>query len=176
MKRTAQQRTNGFWGLLLLLVVAPGLAQDSRTVIGPTNPALQEGADLLLRGDASEGVRLTQVGLAQANSARERQTAWSNLCAGYVLLGQLETGLEFCDLVIAETDKNWRAYSNRALIYIRMQRYAEAEQDLEKGESISPEARTLKSVRAMWRDAVEPVAPSITIDDRRQSGDDDDFE
>jgi tetratricopeptide (TPR) repeat protein len=163
-----------FWGLLLSLVATAGLAQENRTIIGPINPPLQEGADALLSGDAEDGVRLTLQGLAQATSTRERQTAWSNLCAGYVMLGQLEKGLEFCDKVIAETDTNWRAFSNRALIYIRMQRYAEAEQDLDKGESISPEARTLKAVRAMWRDAVEPVAPSITIDDRRHPRDDDD--
>lgn len=153
----------------LLVVGAPlAAAQESRTVIGPANPPLQDGAEALLMGDAEEGVRLTLQGLAQAGSIKERHTAWSNLCAGYVMLGDLRTGLEFCDRVIAETDRNWRAYSNRALIYIRMQRFDEADADLKKGEAISPNARTLKAVRAMWRDAVEPVAPSIVIDDRRR--------
>lgn len=154
---------------LLCLTTPDAEAQESRTVIGPTNPPLQDGAEALLAGDAAEGVRLTLQGLAQAGSMKERHTAWSNLCAGYVMLGDLQTGLEFCDRVIAETDLNWRAYSNRALIYIRMQRFDDADADLEKAEAISPNARTLRAVRAMWLDAVEPVAPSIVIDDRRRT-------
>lgn len=144
------------------------MAQESRTVIGPSNLPLQEGANALLAGDADEGVRLTHVGLSQAGTIKERHTAWSNLCAGYVMLGQIDRGLEFCNQVIAETDSNWRAYSNRALIYIRLRQFDAANQDLLSAEAIAPGARTLQAVRAMWRDAVEPVAPSIIIDDRRQ--------
>lgn len=159
----------GWAAIALLLAVSwPAAAQDSRTVIGPSNPPLQEGANALLAGDAEEGVRLTHIGLSQAATARERHTALSNLCAGYVMLGKIETGLEFCNRVIEQTDRSWRAYSNRALIYIRLQRFDEAEQDLLQAESIAPNARTLQAVRAMWRDAVEPVAPAIIIDDRRQ--------
>ncbi len=169
----ATRKRNWSWGVLLVMTAQLLLAQESRTVIGPKNPPLQQGAEALLTGDAKEGVRLTLQGLAQASSAKERQTAWSNLCAGYVMLEDLETGLEFCNRVIEETDRNWRAFSNRALIYVRLQRYEEAEQDLLQAEAISPGARTLKAVRAMWRDAVEPVAPSIVIDDRRQSADED---
>ncbi len=137
-------------------------------MIGPSNPPLQEGATALIAGDAEEGVRLTLIGLAQAATARERQTGLSNLCAGYVMLGRLDTALEYCNRVIEETDRNWRAYSNRALVYVKMQRFAEADADLVKAESLAPNARTLKAVRTMWRDAVEPVAPAIVIDDRRQ--------
>ena len=153
---------------LLLVLVGMAAAQDSKTVIGPSNLPLHDGANALLSGDAEEGVRLTHLGLSQAGTMKERHTAWSNLCAGYVMLGRIETGLEYCDLVIAETDRNWRAYSNRALIYIRLQRFDEAEQDLLSAEAIAPGSHTLQAVRAMWRDAVEPVAPAIIIDDRRQ--------
>ncbi|MDH3531444.1 MAG: hypothetical protein OEO82_00865 [Gammaproteobacteria bacterium] len=152
----------------LLLVSADVLSQDTRTVIGPTNPELQYGADALLAGDAQEGVRLTLAGLKQAGSARERHTAWSNLCAGYVMLEQYQTALEYCNQVLEENDRHWRAYSNRALVNIKLQRYAAAEQDLQHGESLAPNSRTLQAVRAMLLDAVEPVAPSIVIDDRRQ--------
>ena len=151
-------------------------AQEAKTVVGPVNPELHDGAEALLAGDAEAGVRLTLIGLQQANTARERYTAWSNLCAGYVMLEQLDTALDYCNRVIEATDGHWRAYSNRALVYVKLKRYDEAEQDLQKGEALSPGARTLKAVRAMLRDAVEPVAPSIVIDDRRQPpepGDDD---
>ena len=160
------------------LLVAAGLAaglslaaaQEPSTVIGPRNIALQDGANALLAGDAEEGIRLTLQGLRQANNVRDRHTGWSNLCAGYVMLNQLQAGLEFCDKVIAETDNHWRAYSNRALIYVKLGRYDEAEQDLQAAEALAPEARKIKAVRAMLRDATDPVVPSVIIDDRRKPG------
>jgi len=170
------------WGLSATVIVCvscwsfASLGQNARTVIGPTNPALQDGADALLAGDAAEGVRLTLLGLESAGSARDRQTAMSNLCAGYVMLDDLDAALEYCDRVIEENDNRWKAFSNRALIYVKMQRYEEAELDLQRGEAIAPNARTLRAVRAMLLDAIEPVAPNIVIDDRRQPAKDADVE
>jgi len=155
-------------GLILALSVAA--AQEASTVIGPRNIDLQDGANALLAGNAEEGIRLTLQGLRLANNERDRHTGWSNLCAGYVMQNQLESGLEYCDKVIAETDRHWRAYSNRALIYVKLRRYDEAERDLQAAEAIAPEARTIKAVRAMLRDAIDPVVPSVIIDDRRTPG------
>lgn len=158
----------------LVLIAAGATAQLNQTVIGPSNADLAAGADALRAGDAEEGVRLTLRGLHFAQSDREWQAAHSNLCAGYLLLNQLDKALQHCNTVLAENDNYWRAYSNRALIYIEQKRYAEAEQDLQKGESISPNARTLKRVRLVLNDAVNPVSPTITIDERRQPADDGD--
>ena len=49
----------------------------------------------------------------------------------------------------------------------RTERYPEAERDISTGEALNPNARTLKTLRGMYRDAVDPVSPSIIIDDRR---------
>lgn len=147
-------------------VVAIG--QEARTVIGPRNQNLADGANALLSGNAQEGVRLTLLGLEHAASARDRKVGMSNLCAGYVLLDELDSALEYCNRVLEIDDKHWKAYSNRALVYVRMRRYDEAEADLQRGEAIAPNSRTLRAVRAMLLDAVEPVAPSVVIDDRRQ--------
>lgn len=152
-------------------VVPSALAgEESKTVIGPSNQALYDGARALLEGDGEAGVRLTLEGLARVTSKRDRITAWANLCAGYVLLEQLDTALEYCDRVIEANDRHWRSYSNRALILVRLGRYAEAERDLRHAEAIAPKATTVKRVRAMLLDAVEPVTPRIEIDDRRQGG------
>ena len=151
-----------------MLFGSAAMAQSAKTVIGPSNLELKEGADALLAGDADEGVRLTLAGLQKTTSTRDRHTAWSNLCAGYVILEQFDTALEYCDKVIAENKGHWRAYSNRALVYVKLKRYDDAERDLQKGEKIAPNARTLKAVRAMLLDAIAPVAPSVVIDDRRQ--------
>lgn len=152
----------------MCLVAAGAAAEQQKTVIGPSNPELHDGAQALLAGDAEEGVRLTLVGLAHATSKRERMIGMSNLCAGYIMLKDLDTALDYCDRVIAEDDRFWRAYSNRALIHVLQKRLEEAEADLEKAEAISPNSRNVKVVRSMLRDETEPVAPNIVIDDRRQ--------
>ena len=159
----------------LCLLATSVLGQENKTVIGPGNVPLSDGAAALRAGDAKEGVRLTILGLNQALGSRERRTARSNLCAGYTLLQNYVTALEYCDAALLEDDKYWAAYSNRALIYIKLRRFEEAEQDLIKGEALSPNARTLKAVRKMYLDAVHPVAPIIIIDDRQDpEGEEDD--
>lgn len=151
----------------LALCTSPVCAQEAKTVLGPTNIALQEGANALLARNAEDGIRLTLIGLQQANNASERETARGNLCAGYALQKQYETALAYCDEVLQENDRNWRAYSNRALIYIQLERFEEAAHDLLRGEAISPQSRSLKAVRRMYEDATNPVSPHIIIDDRR---------
>lgn len=142
------------------------------TVIGPRNPDLHEGAKLLLAGDAEAGVRQTLEGLEVAVGEREHEAALSNLCAGYILLAQYQAALGYCDLLLARNDQNWRAYNNRAVIYIKLSQYAKAEQDLARGEALRPGAHTLKVARAMYMDAVHPVAPEVEVDDRQTPTDD----
>jgi tetratricopeptide (TPR) repeat protein len=146
--------------------LAPAEAQ-SKTVIGPRNPDLQEGAQQLLRGNGELGVELTLRGLEYAQGAREEEAALSNLCAGYVMLKQYDEALRYCDLVLARNDQNWRGYNNRALVYIHTKQYEKAHADLLRGEALNPEARTLQIARAIYLDAVEPVTPEIEIDDRQ---------
>jgi tetratricopeptide (TPR) repeat protein len=157
--------------LCLAAVVAQG--QESKTILGPTNPDLYYGAEALLAGDGEEGVRLTLLGVKHAANSRDRITGLSNLCAGFIMLEQYEIGLSYCDQVLAENDKHWRSYSNRALAYLKLGRLEETEADLQKAEAIAPNARTVKVVRSMLLDATNPVAPLIVIDDRRQAADDD---
>ena len=146
-------------------------ASDSRTVIGPRNPDLKDGADALLAGEVEEGIRLTKLGLEAALGRRERHAALSNLCAGYVMLAQYDTALGYCNEVLSENENNWRALCNRALIYVRTERYDEARADLDRGQEIAPGASHLKEVRGMLLDATDPVMPNIIVDDRRDAGD-----
>ena len=158
----------------LCLVFLSASAQESKTILGPSNQDLYAGANALLAGDAEKGVRLTLAGLKRERRGQDRLTGMSNLCAGYIMLEQLETALTYCDQVIAETDNHWRAYSNRALAYVELQRYEEAEQDLQKAEALAGNARTVKIIRSMLLDATDPVAPQVVIDDRRRPEKEDD--
>lgn len=147
--------------------------ESARTVIGPRNPALANGAEELLAGNVEEGLRLSKLGLDAAVGQRERQAGLGNICAGYVMLEQYDTALGYCDQALGEYDRNWRTLCNRALIYLKTQRFAEAEADLQAAEAIAPNATALKEVRGMYLDATAPVTPNIVIDDRRSAGQND---
>jgi tetratricopeptide (TPR) repeat protein len=163
---------------LLTLLASVALAQApagqsdavAKTVIGPDNVDLADGAAALRIGDAEEGVRLTQRGLAKASSRRDRVAGYSNLCAGLVMLDRLDEALDACNSALELDEGHWRSYSNRALVYLRQERYEEADRDISTGEELNPSARTLKTLRSMYRDAVDPVSPTVIIDDRREAG------
>lgn len=160
---------------LLTMPLQPDLAQardrermetGSKTVIGVRNMPLKSGAEALLAGDYEEGIRLTHLGLTQAFGVREEEAALSNLCAGYLQLEKYDTALQYCEMLLARNDEHWRAYNNRALIYMKTKQWDKAEADLIKGEELNAGAHTMKLARAMYMDAVHPVSPEIEIDDR----------
>lgn len=150
------------------LLSSSGWASDPAYVIGSRNPDLSEGARLLQSGNDEDGIRLTLLGLKSATNARDEEHALSNLCAGYTNIGDYQTALKFCDLVLARNDKTWRAYNSKAFIYIHTKQYEKAEIELLKGEAINAAARSMKIARAMYLDATQPVEPAIVIDDRKR--------
>ena len=158
--------------LLLLLVTGTASAfqdmGDGAVAVGPTrNVKLQDGAGALDVGKAEKGVELTLEGLKDARGTLERRTALSNLCAGYLMLEELDKALHYCNEALEVNDQNWRVYNNRALIYVLQKRFAEAEADLAMCEELHPHARPTKVVRQLLVHAKNPVAPIITVDDRR---------
>jgi len=167
---------------MILLLPCLTQAQDSerqsttsKTVLGVRNPALKSGAEALLSGDYEEGVRLTHLGLTRAMGVREEEAALSNLCAGYLQLGKYDTALQYCEILLTRNSEHWRAYNNRALIYMKTGQWDKAEADLIKGEELNAGAHTMKVARAMYMDAVHPVTPEIEIDDRdKEEGDESD--
>lgn len=154
--------------LLAMLVLAPACwAQEPAFVIGSRNPDLYEGARALLAGRNEEGIRLTLSGLEKANGKKEEEVALSNLCAGYTNLGDFNTALKYCDILLQRNDQLWRVYSSKALIYIFTKQYDKVEPVLAKGEALNPGAQSLKIARALYLDATKPVRPEVEIDDRK---------
>ena len=136
-------------------------------VIGSRNSDLSNGARALLGGRNEEGIRLTLLGLNAANGKKEEEIALSNLCAGYTNVGDYETALKYCDILLRRNDKIWQIYTSKALIYIFTKQYDKAEQELIMGEALNPGARSMKIARALYLDATNPVVPEIEIDDRK---------
>ena len=151
-----------------ILLVSASSAQDSKVVIGPRNLDLADGAQELLAGNARDGVELTLRGLKFAQGRREKEAALSNLCAGYIMINELNSALSYCNMLLLSNDRHWRGYNNRALIYVMQEEYKKAEEDLLIGQEINPNARTLKVVKGMLLDATQPVELNIIIDDRKR--------
>ena len=143
-------------------------AEEPRFVIGSSNPDLYKGARALLAERYEEGIRLTLLGLEAANDKKGEEVALSNLCAGYTNMGDYESALKFCDILVQRNDKLWRPYNSLALIYVSTKQYDKAEQALIKGEALNPGAQSMKIARALYMDATQPVTPGIEIDDRKK--------
>lgn len=162
--------------LFSLVFNLSGLAAEegAKTVLGPRNVNLADGARALLAGDGEEGVRLTLRGLEMASGDRERKTALTNLCAGYLLLRQPAMALAYCSEALEMDPAYWRAYNNRALAYLQLGRYEESEADIRRGQALRPDSEKLKVVRSLLLDKTHPVRESVEIDERRNPGDSDD--
>ena len=148
----------------------PAAPASPTTTAGPRNPPLYEGSQAFLAGDTENGVRLTLEGLSLAQGRREEEAALSNLCSGYLRLRQFDAALRYCDRLIELNENAWRGYNTRAMVYLELQQYEKADQDLTRAEAINPGAQTLQVARAMYMDAVHPVAPAVEIDDRSNQG------
>jgi tetratricopeptide (TPR) repeat protein len=162
--------------LVVLLPVYSDIAAEegAKTVLGPRNVYLAEGARALLAGDGEEGVRLTMLGLNTAIGNQEKTIALSNLCAGYLLLRQPTVALGYCDEVLEMDSAHWRGYNNRALAYLQLGRYEESEADVRRGQALRPGSRKLKIVKGLLLDETQPVRESIEIDERRDPDESDD--
>ncbi|MCO4809995.1 MAG: hypothetical protein KC572_00220 [Gammaproteobacteria bacterium] len=170
-------RQIGYWILLVaafLLLACPELAanEESKVVIGPRNALLADGANALLAGDGVEGVRLTLRGLEMAQGEVERKMGHSNLCAGYILIDKPRTALPHCNWVLERYPNHWRTYNNRALVYLKLERFEESEADIARGQELSPSSRNLKIAKGMLLDETDPVRANVEIDERRSAMED----
>lgn len=137
-----------------LLSTAPAWAQHThaQSVFG-ADPNLSEGAMALRLGDYDEGIRLTLAGLrsptGRAHSVKTRSAAHSNLCAGYLMASQLQNAREHCNEALRIMRNNWRAYSNRAVLFVLTGQLKRAAEDLERGKRINPGSRRLVEVEEL---------------------------
>ncbi len=148
-------------------------ASAATTVVGPRNQPLYDGGQAIQAGYIETGIRLTLEGLSLAEGKREEEAALTNLCTGYLRLRQFDAALKYCNMLLERNENAWRGYNSRAMIYLELEAYEKADEDLKRAEAINPGAQTLKAARALYMDAVHPVAPAVEIDDRQNRQDPD---
>ena len=134
--------------LCIAAAVATGEAHavdsaQSTTTIGPSNPALADGATALDAGRIEDGIRLTLDGLKAPADPADKAAGYSNLCAGYAILKQWDEALVHCNTALGMSKNNWRTFNNRAAVYVAKGQYELALADLRAGLEISPNSRTL---------------------------------
>ena len=139
------------WALIVFsFLMSTAWADEPRFQVGSSNPDLYAGAQALYAGRHEKGIRLTLKGLEAATDRRQEETALSNLCAGYTNMGDYETALKYCEILLQRNDRLWRPYNSLALIYIDTKQYDKAQEALEKAEAINPGASTVKIARALY--------------------------
>ena len=111
--------------------------------------------------------------MSLADGRREEEAALTNLCTGYLRLRQFDAALKYCNMLLQRNENAWRGYNSRAMIYLEQEAYEKADEDLKRAEAINPGAQTVKVARALYMDAVHPVAPAVEIDDRQNRQDPD---
>ena len=95
---------------------------------------LVEASMALSLGDAERGIRLIEEELARGIERRsDTAKALSNLCAGYILIGDYDRALVHCDRSLEIDQTNWRAFNNRASAFLGQGRLDEAITDLGRG-------------------------------------------
>lgn len=152
-REDARMRNHLAIALLAALASAAAAAGEpamSATVIGP-NSLLTEGTDAMLAERWQRGIELLEEGLKSSSDASERAAALSNLCAGYVALGDYDRALESCDAALKLDAGNWRTYNNRAGALLGKGRLDEALHDVEAGLALDPIGVTLRKMETLVR-------------------------
>jgi tetratricopeptide (TPR) repeat protein len=130
------------------------------------NEMLAAGSRALRTGDYQEGIRLTHLGLERSgNSAYERTTALSNLCAAYAATGEPDEAIRFCSESLVIDEKNWHALSNRAYAHWLKGMHEEAASDLEAAAAINPGAREIETIRGMINQST--LRPRVDVEARQ---------
>lgn len=149
----ARMRNRLLFGLLATLLTAASVRADeamSSTVIGP-NALLTEGTEAMVAERWRQGVELLEAGIKVASDPDQRAAAYSNLCAGYIALGDYDRALINCDAALKIDTNNWRTYNNRAGALLGKGRLDEALHDVEAGLALNPEGSVLHKMDSLVR-------------------------
>jgi tetratricopeptide (TPR) repeat protein len=116
---------------------------QSITVLGAPNQNLASGSVALEAGRFEDGIRLTLAGLEDVASHRDQAAGHANVCAGYAALKRWHEALPHCNRSLDLDRGNWRAFNNRAAVYVGLGMYDLAMIDVNAGLELAPDSRIL---------------------------------
>ena len=132
---TAWRRSVGLAALLcsIAFVTLPPPGSASETIL-VMRGRLFEASMALRLGDGERGIQLIEEELARGIARRsDAAKALSDLCAGYILIGDYPRALVHCDRSLEMDQTNWRAFNNRASAFLGLSRLDKAIADLSRG-------------------------------------------
>jgi tetratricopeptide (TPR) repeat protein len=116
---------------------------QSITVLGAPNQNLASGSVALTAGRYQEGIRLSLAGLEDVASRWDQAAGHANVCAGYAALKRWHEALPHCNRSLDLDRTNWRAFNNRAAVYVGLEMFDLAMTDVNSGLELAPDSKTL---------------------------------
>jgi tetratricopeptide (TPR) repeat protein len=117
---------------------------QSITVLGALNPQLSQGSVALQAGRFEEGIRLSLAGLDTLATRRDEAAGHSNVCAGYAALKRWHEALPHCNRSLELDRSNWRAWNNRAAVFVGLKLFDAAIADVHTGLGLAPDSDVLR--------------------------------
>jgi len=116
---------------------------QSITVLGAPNQGLASGSTALEAGRYEEGIRLSLAGLEDVASRKDQAAGHANICAGYAALKRWNEALPHCNRSLDLDRGNWRAFNNRAAVYVGLRMFDLALSDVGAGLELAPDSKIL---------------------------------
>lgn len=135
-------------------VDAPAMddSPQSITVLGAPNQRLASGSAALEAGRFEEGIRLSLAGLDDVASTHDQAAGHANVCAGYAALKRWNEALPHCNRSLELDRGNWRAFNNRAAVYVGLKLLDLAQTDVDAGLALAPDSRILRKTREVVKE------------------------
>jgi tetratricopeptide (TPR) repeat protein len=116
---------------------------QSITVLGAPNQNLASGSVALAAGRYQDGIRMSLAGLEEVASFKDQAAGHANVCAGYAALKRWHEALPHCNRSLELDRTNWRAFNNRAAVYVGLGMLELAMTDVNAGLELAPDSRVL---------------------------------
>lgn len=137
--------------LACLAAAQPGFAQPKAVthIWFKSPPEIAEGGKLINEGRVEEGIAVIRKVIHKGLPLDIRAHANTNLCGGYLKLGNYKKAIRMCKRAIKVDAQIWQAFSNRGAARYALGQYAGAAEDFRRAIALDPENAALKENLAL---------------------------
>ncbi len=120
---------------------------------------LAQGGRMINEGKIEAGMDLTRKMLGESLGINGLAMAHTNLCAGYLYLGQYQEAMHECQLGLRLRPRQWQALNNRGGAYHGLGNYAAAISDFMRALMLKPDNEDIASNLNMSRISQRSASP-----------------